>query len=216
MFPVFILIWYRYSNKYCRECGNIDDDYGDDSIYSCSERNFERLDDEAYYKQHTKNREGIHNDDSATVLTDRFVKWINRPNVFAGFDEYELATQAKGMLLGSNVHGDGRAATTDTRTVDIDARHPRKAIRKTNRSESNRHRGIDNATAGGDWFCDDYDGSGLFWECIPNTQHTPFELCFPEPTLRNRERTKSNAFEVPIASSGSADKQPGLSNSNSI
>mmetsp|Transcript_21071 Transcript_21071/g.52236 ORF Transcript_21071/g.52236 Transcript_21071/m.52236 type:complete len:177 (-) Transcript_21071:86-616(-) len=138
VFPVFVLVWYRYSKKYCRR------------FDGCEDGEFEMMqdDDDEY---------------SAMELTDRLVKWINRQNVIR-IEDYPF-----GSLLT-----EGNKQTSDSQ-------------------------GARSGADCGDCFCDGSEGesSGLFWECIPQTQQRAIELCSTKDALEDSD--------APIAASESND-----------
>ena len=59
------------------------------------------------------------------------------------------------------------------------------------------------------------DSSSLFWECIPNIDHDPFELCSAEDILRSRDeaRPSGGVFDnsVSIRLSDSSSDRPTVS-----
>ena len=107
------------------------------------------------------------------VLTDRFVKWINRQNVFSGCEGYQ-----------SGIRG------STTGAVD------------------NNDPSMNNAT---DCFCEDFgmDGdSGLFWECIPNTQQqSSIELSSKNRGMQNNDSNTTSTSGAPITTSNSEATQ---------
>jgi hypothetical protein len=147
IFPVFVLVWYHYSKKkICSKFENVNDD----DIICSSNGDFEIME---------RTRNGAEN-----MLSDRFVKWINRRNVFAtGFDEddvYQLETTKpiETTLFGSCC-------------IDVERDAGRNNTSKSNNNPSM----IDKTTSNDDF----ENGIGvLFWECIPNVQDGgPFKLC---------------------------------------
>ena len=190
MFPVFVLVWYQYSKrKFCSRFGNgtivnDDDDY---SIYSRSNNNFDGDFEFELMGRH-------HRNDAEEVLSSRFVKWINRKNVFAsttastttevGTKEdvvYQFETKIQETLSGScciDAESDGDPNNTN--------------------NSNNNPIVIDNKTTNSNdcFFCEDFEsgigvggGAGVdhiddddsihIWECISHIQDGgPFdELC---------------------------------------
>lgn len=140
VFPVFVLVWYRYSKKYCRR------------FDGCEDGGFEMMQD--------NDEDG---DDYAAMELDRLVKWINRQNVIR-IEDYPFGSL---LTTGNRPTSDSQAART----------------------------GADC----GDCFCDDREGesSGLFWECIPQTQQRAIDLCSTKDALEDSD--------APIVASESND-----------
>lgn len=105
---------------------------------------------------------------SSTVVSDRFVKWVNRRNVFINFQEHQIEKRTKENLFGKN-----EAAAT----VSCDD-----GWRVNNNDKYNRD---EHFTTTGDKHDknddDDSKSTSLFWECIPNND-SQLEMCVTTTT----------------------------------
>lgn len=140
------------------------------------------------------------------MLTDRLVKWINRQNVFAGFEkDYQVETQSNSKdttFFGSWIHRTNPPAP-EARTLhvmEIDTNYPLSST--TDAAEAT---GIGRGRAS---FWDEDEGNGndtsLFWECLPDLSvGDPFEgMCLSEgPALRGEGDGASDS-DTPSSESG--------------
>ena len=101
----------------------------------------------------------------------------------------------------------------ENETTRHDINHQKCGNSSIGKPEIREHRKVDKTDTefGRDCFSDDFDdgdnSSSLFWECIPNMQQDPFEMCTEEHTLRNRDKSKpSGCLDTSIISVGSFDK----------
>jgi hypothetical protein len=125
---------------------------------------------------------------SPTVVSDRFVKWVNRRNVFINFQEHQIEKRTKENLFGKNE----AAAAAAAETVVCN-----NGWRVNNNDKYNRDEPI---TITGDKHDenddDDSKSTSLFWECIPNTD-SHLELCVTTTTdvqvNNNNENENDNA-----------------------
>jgi hypothetical protein len=138
---------------------------------------------------------------SPTVVSDRFVKWVNRRNVFINFQEHQIEKRTKENLFGKN-----EAAAAAAGTVVCDS-----GWRVNNDDEYNRDEPI---TITGDKHDknddDDSKSTSLFWECIPNTD-SQLELCVTTTTDVQVNNNNENAnANVSSSSKSTNNKHTGI------
>ena len=137
------------------------------------------------------------------MVTDRFVKWVNRQNVFAGYQEDQLEKRTKENLFGKD------HTTTSVAAAAASARNHRARHANINNSTINKNLMDKNFDRDDSYYDDDDndDISSLFWECIPSTQHSQFELCATETTLPNDSNNQRNS-DASIMSPNSTHNLP--------
>jgi len=145
---------------------------------------------------------------SPTVVSDRFVKWVNRRNVFINFQEHQIEKRTKENLFGKNEAATSAAAAAAAATVVCD-----NGWRVNNNDKYNRDEPI--AITGDKYDKNDDDdnkSTSLFWECIPNTD-SQLELCVTTTNVQvnnNNENENENA-NVSSSSKSTDNKHTGIS-----
>mmetsp|Transcript_23172 Transcript_23172/g.51586 ORF Transcript_23172/g.51586 Transcript_23172/m.51586 type:complete len:253 (-) Transcript_23172:697-1455(-) len=180
LFPVFVVVWYHYTKRHCRKfvvgfLKNEPENKSDCYTRGLSERSFERMEEDDY-NHHQQQRDDVNNY-SSTVLTDRFVKWVNRSNVFSSrSDKFQLDTRTKENLFG-NCSMNPKKATKTAPTVGNNTGAAPETTNKTTSMHCHRESQQDEHD----------DASSLFWECIPNMEQSQWELCSMDIILQSED-----------------------------
>mmetsp|Transcript_27718 Transcript_27718/g.31034 ORF Transcript_27718/g.31034 Transcript_27718/m.31034 type:complete len:205 (+) Transcript_27718:72-686(+) len=111
LIPVFIVVWYYYTKRVCRKymrcLKNEPENTNDNNLgVSSSSMDFSSIEDvycnhPHHRQQQQQQRDGAENY-SPKVVSDRFVKWINRQNVVKGFQVHQIEKRTKENLFGKN------------------------------------------------------------------------------------------------------------------